>query len=127
MEKELTPQEIEKIKKTLSARRAELMADMEEKSRVNPNEADSLSSKFPEYGDKPDENAQEIMDYSTDLATEQILEKTLIEIDGALKRIENGTYGICRYCKKPIGAKRLMARPVASSCISCKTELQENE
>lgn len=127
MEKELTPQEIEKIKKTLSARRAELMADMEEKSRVNPNEADNLSSKFPEYGDKPDENAQEIMDYSTDLATEQILEKTLIEIDGALKRIENGTYGICRYCKKPIGAKRLMARPVASSCISCKTELQENE
>ncbi|MGI5826870.1 MAG: TraR/DksA family transcriptional regulator [Patescibacteria group bacterium] len=127
MEKELTPQEIEKIKKNLSARRAELMADMEEKSRLNPNEADNLSSKFPEYGDKPDENAQEIMDYSTDLATEQILEKTLIEIDGALKRIENGTYGICRYCKKPIGAKRLMARPVASSCISCKTELQENE
>ncbi|BFD25331.1 MAG: TraR/DksA C4-type zinc finger protein [Candidatus Parcubacteria bacterium] len=127
MEKELTPQEIEKIKKNLIARRAGLMADMEEKSRVNPNEADNLSSKFPEYGDKPDENAQEIMDYSTDLATEQILEKTLIEINGALKRIENGTYGICRYCKNPIGAKRLMARPVASSCISCKTELQENE
>ncbi len=127
MEKELTTKEIEEIKQSLLARQAELMADMVEKSRVNPNESDNLSSKFPEYGDKPDENAQEIMDYSTDLATEQILEKILIEINGALKRIENGTYGICRYCKKPIGAKRLMARPTASSCVSCKTELQENE
>jgi len=127
MEKELTTKEIETIKQSLIARRAELIADMVRDSRINPNEADNLSTKYPEYGDKPDENAQEIMDYSTDLATEQILEKALSEIDGALKRIENGTYGICRYCKKPIGAKRLMARPVASSCISCKTELQENE
>ncbi|MDD2258139.1 hypothetical protein EOL72_01320 [Candidatus Falkowbacteria bacterium] len=127
MEKELTNKEIEAIKESLLARKAELMADMTEKSRVNPNESDNLSSKFPEYGDKPDENAQEIMDYSTDLATEQILEKVLLEIDDALKRIDNGNYGICRYCKNPIGAKRLMARPTASSCISCKTELQENE
>lgn len=127
MEQELTPEIIANIKKDLLERRAQIVSDMEDKSRLNPSEADNLSVKFPEYGYKPDENAQEIIDYSTDLATEQVMEKTLEEIDGALKRIEDGTYGICRYCRKPINAKRLMARPVASSCISCKTELQENE
>lgn len=127
MEKEFTPEIIADIKKGLLERRAQLVSDMEDKSRPNPNESDNLSTKFPEYGYKPDENAQEIIDYSTDLATEQVIEKAIEEIDSALKRIEDGTYGICRYCQKPINVKRLMARPVASSCISCKTELQENE
>jgi RNA polymerase-binding protein DksA len=84
-------------------------------------------AKFPEYGDKPDENAQEISDYTTNIATEKVLEKTLEDINKALERIEKGTYGICKYCGREIDQKRLVARPVASSCIACKTELQEND
>jgi DnaK suppressor protein len=86
-----------------------------------------MVSVFPEYGDKPDENVQEISDYSTNVATEKVFEKSLEDVDKALERIEKGTYGICKYCGNPIGEKRLMARPTASSCIKCKTELQENE
>lgn len=79
---------------------------------------------FPEYGDKPDENAQEIDSYTTDLATERILIDNLRDIDNALKRIEDGSYGTCKYCGHPINPKRLLARPVASACVDCKSKLQ---
>lgn len=127
MEQELTKEMIEQIKNDLIARKNQIKHDILEVAKQDNHEADSLGAKFPEYGDKPDENAQEITDYSTSLMTEKVLEKTIEDIDGALKRIEAGTYGICKYCHKPISAKRLVARPVASACIACKTELQENE
>jgi DnaK suppressor protein len=127
MEKELENEAIAKIKTDLITRKEQIIHDLKEVAKNDSHDAENIGAKFPEYGDKPDENAQEITDYSTNLMTEKVLEKTLEDIDGALKRIEDGTYGICKYCHKPISAKRLVARPVASSCIACKTELQENE
>ncbi len=123
----LDPKVMAEIKKELLARKQEILDNLKDISQKDPHEADNLGSKFPEYGDKPDENAQEITDYTANSATEKVLEKTLADIEGALKRIENGTYGICKYCGQPIDPKRLQARPVASACIACKTELQENE
>jgi DnaK suppressor protein len=58
------------------------------------------------------------------VVAERVLEDNLEDIDAALRRIENGKYGICKYCQSPIDIKRLMARPTASSCVKCKTELQ---
>lgn len=43
--------------------------------------------------------------------------QVLMEIDAALKRIEDGSYGTCRVCGKDIGAERLEAHPWASLCI----------
>ena len=40
----------------------------------------------------------------------------------ALQRIEDGTFGICRSCKGPIGRGRLEAVPTATQCISCKSK-----
>jgi RNA polymerase-binding protein DksA len=44
----------------------------------------------------------------------------LTEIDGALARIEEGTYGICLRCGQPIGQERLEALPWATLCIDDK-------
>ena len=44
----------------------------------------------------------------------------LNEIDAALARIDDGTYGICSRCGKPIGAERLEALPWATLCIEDK-------
>jgi RNA polymerase-binding protein DksA len=41
------------------------------------------------------------------------------EIDGALRRIEDGTYGTCANCGKEIAVGRLEAHPWASLCIDC--------
>ncbi len=44
----------------------------------------------------------------------------LTEIDGALARIDEGTYGICLRCGQPIGQERLEALPWATLCIDDK-------
>ena len=41
------------------------------------------------------------------------------EVDAALHRIEAGTYGACRSCRRPIPIARLEAVPEATQCVSC--------
>lgn len=123
----LDKQTIKEIEATLLDQKKQISNDLQDISRSDEHEADNRTAKFPEYGDKPDENAQEINDYSTDIMAEKVLEKSLEDINKALDRIKKGTYGTCKYCGNPIAKKRLLARPTANSCISCKTELQENE
>lgn len=48
------------------------------------------------------------------------------KIEMALKKIDDGTYGLCEDCEEPISLKRLQARPEAQLCIQCK-EAQEKE
>jgi RNA polymerase-binding protein DksA len=44
----------------------------------------------------------------------------LKELEGALERINNGTYGICVICDEPIHPNRLEAIPYAKLCLACK-------
>ena len=44
----------------------------------------------------------------------------LAQIDRALARIADGTYGICESCGNPIGKGRAMAFPRATLCLTCK-------
>jgi len=43
----------------------------------------------------------------------------LAEIDAAMARLADGSYGRCAACGRPIGAARLSARPTAATCIRC--------
>lgn len=79
---------------------------------------------FPQYGVKDDENAAEVATFSDSLSLQRKIEESLADVRGALTRIEKGTYGICRYCAKPIDERRLLARPESSSCVACKEELK---
>jgi len=53
--------------------------------------------------------------------------KLVSKIKDAIKRIENGTFGVCEGCGGEIEEKRLIARPVTSLCIDCKTVAEEEE
>jgi RNA polymerase-binding protein DksA len=48
-------------------------------------------------------------------------QQQLAEIDVAVRRVADGTYGTCETCGAPIGAARLEARPTARVCIACAT------
>ena len=115
----LSKSDIKEIKSELLIRKKQILKELED-----IHSGDNKNIKFPEYGDKSDENAQEISEFSTNLATDKVLQGTLKDIDSSLERIEKGTYGVCKYCKQDIGKKRMLARPVASACIACKTKLQ---
>ncbi|MGZ4493961.1 MAG: TraR/DksA family transcriptional regulator [Nocardioides sp.] len=48
----------------------------------------------------------------------------LAEIDAALARVADGSYGTCASCGRPIGEARLEARPTARTCIACAERAQ---
>lgn len=49
----------------------------------------------------------------------------LRQVDEALQRCEDGTYGICIDCEKPIPEKRLEVFPAAQRCVECKSEYEK--
>jgi DnaK suppressor protein len=77
---------------------------------------------------------QDIGDEAANIYNKQILlslneneRMRLKEVDEALDRIENGTYGICEECGGAIGLKRLEVRPVAKYCVPCLTKLERGK
>lgn len=97
-----------------------LRAELAEFATQNPKNTDDYDAKFPNMGDKEDENAEEVATYTTNLTLERTLESSFRDIESAIERLKKGTYGICKYCNKEIDEKRLRARPASSSCIECK-------
>lgn len=53
--------------------------------------------------------------------------RLLQKIDDAIGRVDEGSYGVCVACGEDIDERRLMARPVATHCIDCKTEVEQLE
>ncbi|MGB9681491.1 MAG: TraR/DksA family transcriptional regulator [bacterium] len=72
------------------------------------------------------EYASVVYDHENALTVEVVLKDLLKQIDNALQRIENGTYGICEVCKKPIGKERLDIIPYATMCVKCKSQKEKS-
>ena len=65
------------------------------------------------------DTASATFDRELDQGLEEGAQQTLVEIEAALKRIEEGTYGTCTNCDRPIAVERLEALPWATLCIDC--------
>ncbi len=110
----LTPAEIEHFKALLVAKRSEIMHNVVEiegetlkKSRLDA--SGDLSSMPIHMADLGTDNYQQ--EFSLGLMDSE--RRLLTEIDDALQRIENGTYGICEGTGQPIAKARLEAQPWA--------------
>lgn len=53
--------------------------------------------------------------------------ETLVQIEGALERIENGVYGSCIECSGKIPKMRLKAIPYTPYCVKCASELESSK
>lgn len=109
---------IEERKKDLEKRRDELKKELSTSAeQVAENDYDA---KFVDLGDKDDENAAEVALFEKNLSLEKTLEVSLYNVNRALKKIEEGNYGLCEKCNAPINPDRLKAFPSATSCMKCK-------
>ncbi len=72
---------------------------------------------------KREEEATETLELEKRLSLENRVRKELAEVEHALKKFDDGTYGKCDNCGKSIDPARLEALPQASLCLNCK-ELQ---
>lgn len=118
--KELDKKAIARFKKILLKEREEIMGDVKQT--------------FESSQEVGQNGIQDIGDEAANIYNKQILltlneseRMRLKEVDEALDRIENGTYGICEECGEPIGLKRLEVKPVAKYCVPCLTKMEKGK
>jgi RNA polymerase-binding transcription factor DksA len=117
----------ELLKEFEATLRAELTKLTGELARVSPQIAkgDAFDADYSTNGDKEDESAEKAAEIGDNLSLENELSTAVRDIHSALKAIENGTYGVCKYCKQAIDEARLRVRPTSTSCVACKKTLTQ--
>ena len=75
---------------------------------------------------KREEEATESLELEKRLALEKRVREQVAEVEHALHKFEEGTYGLCDICGQPIDPGRLEALPQASLCLSCKAHQAKN-
>ena len=61
--------------------------------------------------------ASETFEREKDFAVLETMQKELLEVEAAFARLDDGSYGRCEVCGKPIGEDRLKAKPTARLCV----------
>lgn len=122
--KKLAKKELDLYKKMLLQLRAKIAGDLQQI------EGDTLSGNQPGNGGE----LSDVADMATDnydrelnigLASNE--QQILNDIDIALKRIEDGTYGICEIYGTPIPAKRLLVMPYTRLSVKAQEEEEKNK
>jgi RNA polymerase-binding protein DksA len=117
----LTAAEIQKFRKLLLAKRNELLGNVTTiEDETFKKERSELSSMPFHMADAGSDNFEQ--EFALDLMDSE--KKLLVEINDALRRIDEGTYGICEGRGEPISKARLNAIPWARYCVVC-AELKE--
>lgn len=111
----MTPSKLEQLKKDLIAEKNEII----HKSKLNNDDLDS-------QGDDTDAiQAKILLELNKQL--DRRAQEKISQIDEALKKIENKTYGICEDCEEDISEKRLQVSPYFKTCISCAEDREREE
>ena len=77
------------------------------------------------YSTHPADDGSVAFEQSADLAMRINAERLLYQVERALTRMQEGTYGVCRECGKPIDDARLKAIPWTPLCINCASKHEE--
>lgn len=72
------------------------------------------------YGNHIADDATEVFEQAKSLALRRNLERVLDQVEDALRRFEEGTYGLCEGCGAQIDPARMRALPYASLCLGCQ-------
>lgn len=75
----------------------------------------------------PNDRASLEADRNFELRIRDRERKLILKMREAIQRIDDGIFGVCESCGGPISEKRLMARPVTTQCIDCKTKEEKLE
>jgi len=108
---------LEEVAATLKARRTELAAELE---RLTEPPAEGASVGF---GKRIGDGTTEAVERFATTATARSLAASIKDIDRALIKIEEGTYGVCDSCGDTIVAARLEALPAAALCVACASKV----
>ena len=121
MEKQTTlkKEKLEAFRKLLTQNINELLSE----AGKTVSEMTNGKENFPD----PNDRASLESDRNFELRIRDRERRLIVKMQEAIKRIDDGVYGICEACGGPISEKRLTARPVTTDCIDCKTKQEKLE
>ena len=109
--KQLLERERERLQTIVSGISVE--HDLQENGDSGPTTVSELSSADQHQADL----ASETFEREKDFAVLETMQQELLEVEAAFARLDDGSYGKCETCGKPIGEDRLKARPTARLCV----------
>ena len=112
-----------RFRKLLEATRKKIVGDLThlEQDSLNTSQRDA-SGDLSGYSLHMADMATDNFDREFNLGLASSEQQILNQIDEALRKIDEGCYGICDTCAKPISQKRLLALPYTRFCIKCQSE-----
>ncbi|OFX15746.1 MAG: hypothetical protein A2V59_06750 [Armatimonadetes bacterium RBG_19FT_COMBO_69_19] len=123
--KSLSRKELGEFRRLLEDERVRLLEELEAMEEHTPEVEDQVGM---DIGGGDDEDLADVASSTFErekgLALESSVQQMLAQVEEALGRIEEGTYGNCQRCGDPIDVARLRVLPFATLCIRCK-ELEE--
>jgi len=118
----LTKEQTAKLQARLQQDRAAALGTVQDEIQRTSDPDDLSLEKIPsDAGDRSEADRE--TDTTISMAQRHAAE--LQEIDAALARIDDGSYGTCEECDANIGAPRLEAQPTARRCIACQEQLEQ--
>lgn len=75
----------------------------------------------------PADEGSELFEREKNMAVSATLSRELDEVNIALQKFDNGTYGLCEMCGKPIDERRLKAFPAATHDVECQAKIDRME
>jgi len=112
---QLDPQKYEKklLNELVETKKELALVIEEEKNTIKSDRTNTTESLAP------DEIASNLVGIEADVVMQHVLEEKIKNIQEALERIKNKTFGTCITCNNPIDTARLDVFPAAETCISC--------
>jgi len=115
----LKPEKLKAFRKLLIEKINELLSE----AGKTVSEMTNGKENFPD----PNDRASLESDRNFELRIRDRERRLIVKMQEAIKRIDDGTFGVCEACGGPISEKRLTARPVTTDCINCKTKQEKAE
>jgi DnaK suppressor protein len=112
--------ELDGYRKTLLEEKERLCAALEYLQAENPGAEEEQALELSSLEEHLAEVGTVTLDREIDYSLEEVAHEQLAAVAEALERIEQGTFGLCASCGRPIAPERLAALPWTSLCIDCK-------
>lgn len=122
----MTPIDTDRFRTMLLEERQRVADAIENLHKEAPGDLEDTSGELDAsgVGNHMGDTATATLDREMDFTLEENSGAVLGDIDAALARIEDGTYGTCTVCGREIGEERLEARPWSSLCIDHAREAE---
>jgi DnaK suppressor protein len=115
--------DIQQMRQRLEQKQQELQDSIARLTEAHPQPVDAI-----EASDGPQDFEDVAVDFLETQQEQSLLvnqQALLIEVQRAIERIDNGTYGKCVECGQPIPEKRLEALPWAARDVKCEEKLEQ--